>query len=193
MYHSMNATPPQFRFRTRRGEVIGVRQPTLEDTGLLAALLADRSECALQPRYLAVSSAAGDKLWCQAARLVQARPAGHFTFIATRQRGECEEAIGIATLLPDWYDASIGEASILVHGDIRQQGIGSSLFWRLVYAAQRSGMAYLSARMTEENMAMLRLIHGLKLGYTAITRSTEVRVLVSLPGRHIASALTHTL
>jgi len=120
-------------------------------------------------------------IWNEAVRMTGGHAPDHTTLVATIQQNEYDEAVAVAELVRDRHDRTVGEIAIVVRDDEQRQGIGSFLLGHLVRVAQRGGITSLSASMLAENSAMLRLIRTLRLPYTAITRSGETQVLVSLP------------
>jgi acetyltransferase len=176
-----------FRFRTRRGQLVAVRQATAADTVQLAGLLSQLSLRTLQLRYMRMGNFSAETLWHEAIRMARGYTSAYLTLMASIPLNGDGETVAIAELVQNQQDPTLGEIAFVVRDDIQKQGIGSLLFWRLICEAQRSGITRLSACMLAENSAMLRLIRTLGLPYTATTRYGEMQVFISLPGYHTES------
>lgn len=187
MHHQFIDNPYSHMFRTLRGAPATVRPAVHADTILLADLLSRLSEHTRHLRYLAPRPWSAESLWSEAARMARGHAADHLTLMAIAQRDGFDQAIAVAELARDSQAQTSGEIAIVVCDDEQQQGIGSFLLWRLVCAAQQCGMTRLHADMLAENRAMLRLIGGLGLPYTATTRHGETQVIVSVPAGYAAS------
>ena len=171
-------------FRTRRGQLVAVRQAMAADSLLLAELLYRLSERTRHLRYMSSRHFSAYMIWNEAVRMTQGQPLDHTTLVATIRRNEYAEAVAVAELVRDRHDLTVGEIALVVRDEEQRQGIGSFLLRHLVQVAPRKGITSLSASMLAENSAMLRLIRTLDLPYTATTRYGETQVLVSLPGHH---------
>jgi GNAT superfamily N-acetyltransferase len=83
---------------------------------------------------------------------------------------ECE-AVGIARLVRDADDSALGEIAFAVGDEWQGRGIGSVLVDRLACEARAAGIERLSATITTDNHASLklmgRLTRGLKAAYAA--------------------------
>jgi acetyltransferase len=151
------------------------------DTILLAELLCRLSERSQRLRYLAPRALVGESLWREAARMAQGRTDDHTTLVVVARGSKPEEAIGVAELVRDSQAPTTADIAVVVRDDQQNQGIGSFLLWQLVCAAQQNGITRLYADMLAENQAVLRLIRGLRLPYTAVTVAGVIRVIMSVP------------
>jgi acetyltransferase len=183
MYYPIDNLFQPFLFHTLRGQPVAMRRVTSADTIVLADLLCRLSERTRRLRYLAPRALAAEALWREAARMAQGRTDDHITLVVVAQGSTPVEAIGVGELVRDGQTPTTAEIAVVVRDDQQNQGLGSFLLWQLVCAAQQSGIAHLYADMLEENQAMLRLIRGLRLPYTATTRYGETHVSVSVPAQ----------
>ena len=181
MHHQREHISQPLMVRTRRGQLVAVRQAMAADTVLLAELLQHLSERALHLRYMRSGGFSAEAIWSEAVRMTRGDPLDHTTLVATIRPNEYDEVVAIAELVRDRHDLTVGEIALVVRDDEQQQGIGSLLLWRLIRLAQRSGITSLSVSMLAENSAMLRLICALGLPYTATARYGETQMLVQVP------------
>ena len=168
-------------FRSLRGQLVSVREARPADAARLVELLRGLSERTLQFRYMHPRSMPPGTAWNEAARMAQARAPEHTTLLATLGPNGQGEVVPAAELARDPHNLASGEIALVVRDDVQQQKIGSFLLWRLIRVAQRDGITRLSANMLAENRAMLRLVVGLGLPYSASTRYGETEVQISLP------------
>jgi GNAT superfamily N-acetyltransferase len=170
-------------FRTRRGQLVAVRQGSAADATMLAELLGRLSERARHLRYMSPRRFSVDGIWNEAMRMTRGHPFDHTTLVATMRTSEYDEAVAVAELVRDQANPTTGEIALVVRDDAQRQGIGSFLLRHLVHAAQHNGITRLSANMLAENAIMLRLIGGLGLPFTATTSYGETHALIALPGQ----------
>jgi RimJ/RimL family protein N-acetyltransferase len=173
-------------FRTRRAQLVAVRQATATDTLLLAELLCRLSERARYLRFMRSGHFSADLIWNEAVRMAWGHAPAHTTLVATIRPNEYDEAVAVAELVRYRQTPIVGEIALVVREDEQRQGIGSFLLRQLVRVAQQDGITSLSASVLAENSAMLRLIRALGLPYTATTHYSERQVLISIPGPHVA-------
>lgn len=185
-YPSHTKTQPLL-FRSLRGQLVAVREAKPADTALLVELLRGLSERTLQFRYMHLRYMSPGTAWTEATRMAQGRAPEHTTLLATVGPPGHEEAVAAAELVRDPYNLAAGEIALVVRDDVQQQKIGSFLLWRLIRVAQRDGITRLSANMLAENRAMLRLVVGLGLPYSASTRHGETEVQISLPSMPVGA------
>ena len=192
MNHQSESISQPLALRTRRGQLVAVRQAMAADTLLLAELLSRLSDRAHQLRYMSSRHFSADVIWNEAVRMTQGHSPDHTTLVATVRPNECDEVVAVAELVRDRHDLTVGEIALVVRDDEQRQGIGIFLLRHLVRVAQRAGLTSLCANMMVENSAMLGLIRTLGLPYTATTRYGETQVLVSLLGDHEEIALARS-
>jgi GNAT superfamily N-acetyltransferase len=181
MHHQRKHISQPLLFRTRRGQLVAVRQAMAADTLLLAKLLCRLSDHTRHLRYLRSGCFSAEAIWSEAVRMTRGHSPDHTTLVTTIRPNECDEAVAVAELVRDRHDLSVGEIALVVRDDEQRQGIGSLLLGHLVRVAQRGGLTSLSASMLAENSAVLQLIRTLGLPYTATTRYGEMQVLVQVP------------
>jgi acetyltransferase len=186
-YPTANLLQP-FLFHTLQGRPVAIRRVTASDIVLLADLLCRLSERTRQLRYFAPRALAGEVLWREAARMARGRTDDHITLLVVAQGAGQDEAIGVGELVRDGQTPTAAEIAVVVRDDLQSQGLGSFLLWQLVCTAQQNGITHLHADILAENKAMLRLIRGLRLPYTATTVYGETRATVAVPGRLGAGA-----
>jgi len=182
MLYQNTHTPLIYRTRTR--QLVAVRQATAADAVLTAELLCRLSDDARHMRYMRSGHFSAEAIWREAARMTQAQSPDHTTLLATIQPSEYDEAVAVAELVRDHDGAARAEIALVVRDDMQQQGLGSFLLGRLVRVAERSGITRLSASLLADNYAMLCLIRGLGLPYSATTSFGEMQVIISLPGNY---------
>ena len=175
-------------YRTRNEQLVAVRQAATADAVLAAELLCRLSDRARHMRYMRPGRFSAEAIWHEAARMTQTQSSNHTTLLATIQPAAYEEALGAAELVRDSHDATLAEIALTVRDDAQRQGLGGFLLWRLIRVAQRNGITRLSANMLAENRAMLQLINGLGLPYTATTSYAETHAVITLPGYHTGAA-----
>jgi len=180
-----------FRFRSRRGQLVAVRQATPVDTVQLAGLLSQLSLRTLQLRYMRMGNFSAETLWHEAIRMARGHTSEYMTLVASIPLNGDGVTVAIAELVQNRQDTTLGEIAFVVRDDMQKQGIGSLLFWRLICEAQRSGITRLSASMLAENKTMLQLIGALGLPYTSTTRNGETQVRISLPRHSVEIGLAH--
>jgi GNAT superfamily N-acetyltransferase len=184
MHHQREQISRPLRFRTRRGQLVAVRQAMASDTLLLGELLCRLSERARHLRYMSSRHFYAEVIWNEAVRMTRGHSPDHMTLVVTIRLNEYDQAVAAAELVRDRHDLTVGEIALVVRDDEQRQGIGSFLLRHLVRVAQQGGLTSLSASMLAENRAMLGLIRTLGLPYTATTHYGETQVLIALPGHH---------
>jgi GNAT superfamily N-acetyltransferase len=182
MNHPSESLSQPLIFHTRRGQLVAARQAMAADTSMLAELLGRLSERARHLRYMSLQNVSADVIWNEALRMARGHSPYHTTLVATIRLSDYDEAVGVAELVRDRHDQTVGEIALVVRDDQQRQGIGSFLLWHLAHIAQQGGLIRLSASMLAENSAMRHLIRTLRLPYTATTRYGETQVFISLAG-----------
>jgi GNAT superfamily N-acetyltransferase len=111
------------------------------------------------------------------ARMLDADPRLTTTLIGTVGGSGARSAVAVAELVQSAADDS-AEIALLVRDDFQREGLGRALGRMLYEIALTRGVRLLRAYLLAENVAIVRLIRGMGVRYSAETRRGETTILI---------------
>ena len=102
------------------------------------------------------------------------------TLIGTIGTGASSSAVSVAELVQSPSDRTTAEIALLVRDDYQREGLGRAL-GRMIYdVAQARGVRLLRFYLQAENVAIMRLIRGMGVRYSAETSHGETTIELSI-------------
>jgi GNAT superfamily N-acetyltransferase len=98
------------------------------------------------------------------------------TLIGTIGTGASCSAVSVAELVQSPSDRTVAEIALLVRDDYQREGLGRTLGRMIVDIARARGVRLLRLYLQAENIAIMRLIRGMGVPYSAERSRGEIMV-----------------
>ena len=98
------------------------------------------------------------------------------TLIGTVDVGTGDSAVSVAELVQSPSDRAVAEIALLVRDDYQREGLGRTLGRMIVDVARARGVRLLRLYLQAENIAIMRLIRGMGVRYSAERSHGEIAV-----------------
>jgi acetyltransferase len=166
---------------TNRLRTVSVRPGDARDGELLAAMYRRLSERSIRLRYGAPRPSLPEAvIRAELDRVLAGDPRLTTALIGTVDEGGGRGAVAVAELVQLPADRQTAEIALLVRDDYQREGLGRALGRMLQQAALARGVRLLRAYLQADNLAIMRLIRGMGVRYTAETRRGETTILIPL-------------
>ena len=90
--------------------------------------------------------------------------------------GAGSDAVSVAELVQSASDRTVGEIALLVRDDYQREGLGRALCRMIYDVARARGVRLLRLYLQAENVAIMRLIRGMGVRYSAERSRGEITV-----------------
>jgi GNAT superfamily N-acetyltransferase len=166
---------------TNKQRAVSVRPGARLDADLLAQMYRRLSERTIELRYGAPRPRLPEEvIRAEMARMFDADPRLATTLIGTVGGFGSRSAVAVAELVQSAADRSSAEIALLVRDDFQREGLGRALAKMLYDIALLRGVRLLRAYLLAENVAIVRLLRGMGMRYSAETRRGETTILIPL-------------
>lgn len=174
-------SPQGMSISTERQRPIRVRFSNVRDTDLLMQMYRQLSDRSIWLRFGRPRLDLPDEqLRNEVGRLFGQNTLQSTTLIGTTGEGAGANIVAVVQLVQSAAEPGLAELAIVVRDDYQREGVGRELVRMIHTIARARGVCRLRAHTQAENHAVMRLIRGMGLPYTAETRYGETTVLIDV-------------
>ena len=171
------------RLTTDKNRVVMVRPGSSADGELVWDMHRRLSERTIRLRYGAPKHLFPETtLRAGMADMLAADPRLSATLIGTVEEGSGLSAVSLVQIVHDPREHTSAEVAIVVRDDYQREGLGRALSQVMRTVALARGVQVFLIHTLAENQAIIRLIRGLGVPYTAETYRGEMTVMLPLRG-----------
>jgi RimJ/RimL family protein N-acetyltransferase len=165
---------------TERQRAVAVRQSSAADAELIWDMHCRLSEQTIRLRYGAPKQLYPAAFLREQVNRMMASDNRSAALIATAGDGEEGAAVALVQLVHDPVERALAEIAILVRDDYQREGLGRALTRLMQLVALARGVRELCVNALSENRAVMRLVRGFDLPYTASTSRGDLTITISM-------------
>ncbi|HEX5690204.1 MAG TPA: GNAT family N-acetyltransferase [Roseiflexaceae bacterium] len=166
---------------TERQRAVAIRQSSAADTELIWDMHHQLSERTIRLRYGAPKQLYPAAFLREQVERMMADDAGQSAaLIATVADGNHDTAVALVQLVHDPAEPGVAEIAILVRDDYQREGLGRALTRLMQLVARARGVRELCINALAENRAVMRLVRGFGMPYTASASRGEITIVIPL-------------
>jgi GNAT superfamily N-acetyltransferase len=169
------------KLTTERQRAVAIRQSSAADAELIWDMHCQLSERTIRLRYGAPKHLYPAAFLRDQVDYMVAGDAGRSTaLIATIFDGKRDSAVALVQLVHHPIECALAEIAIVVRDDYQREGLGRALAVLMQLVARARGVRELCINALSENRAVMRLVRGFGLPYTANTLRGETTITIPL-------------
>jgi RimJ/RimL family protein N-acetyltransferase len=169
---------------TQKRRAVTVRQGISEDADLLIDMWRRLSARTVQLRFGRPKANIHEEVFRnEMAHVLNSDPRTATTLIGMVDDSDGSSAVSLVQIVQHPDDRSLAEIAIVVRDDYQREGLGRALCGLIKQVALLRGIRTLQIHTLAENIAVMRLIRGLGMRFTAQTIRGETEILLPLADR----------